>query len=118
MNMFKEQQLQILLDARGKTASEMTHAIAMLGDGEMAHGVIALHDAGRNSGIVQGVGITAVVFTVGIGAYVLIKNAVEEKRTKQALLELTKDKTLTIEMSPDDKAVRLRERRCASVAKV
>ena len=117
MDIIKDYQVQTLLEAGGKAASEMTHDIAILGEGRMADGLIALYDAGRNSGIVQGVGITAVVFTVGIGAYVLIKNAVEEKRTKQALLELTKDKTLTIEMSPDDKKVRLRERRCASAAK-
>lgn len=85
MNYSMNQQISALLDGVSKVASETTHGLARLGNGRMADGLIALWKDGQRNGLIRGAVGTSVVFTIGIGGFVLIKNKMAEIQAKQAI---------------------------------
>ena len=84
----KDLQIQALLDGAGKAGPELTHGLSELGGGKMADGLVELWKAGQHNGAVKGATITTLVFSAAIGGYILIKNAIEDRRIKKALVEI------------------------------
>lgn len=85
MNDIYNPTVQTLLEKTGKPAPVMTNGLAILGDGRMEDGLIALWKNGQMNGVVKGVTGTTIFFTLGIGLFSLVRNKLEEKRTKQAI---------------------------------
>ena len=85
MSNTNNQQVLALLNGAGKPAPEMTKGLSVLGDGNMADGLIALWENGQKNGIVKGTVVTSLVFTAGIGLYALAKNIIAEYQAKQAI---------------------------------
>lgn len=83
----KELQIQALLDGEGKAGPELTHSLSELGGGKMSNGLVELWKAGQHNGVVKGATITTLVFSAAIGGYILIKNAIEDRQMKKALVE-------------------------------
>ena len=81
MNISNDQQVLALLNGVKKTAPEMTRGLATLGKGSMSDGLIALWKSGQKNGIIG----TTMVFTVGIGLYVLVKNKISEQQIKREI---------------------------------
>ena len=54
MNSTNNPQVLALLNGAGKPAPEMTRGLSVLGDGNMADGLIALWKNGQRNGIVKG----------------------------------------------------------------
>lgn len=77
--------VESLLNSVGKTSPEMNQNLKMLGDGYMADGLTALWQAGQHSGIVKGATYSTVVFSLGLAAYVLIKNKVQDVRVAKQI---------------------------------
>ena len=84
----KELQIQALLDGAGKAGPELTHSLSELGGGKMSNGLVELWKAGQHNGVVKGATITTLVFSAAIGGYILIKNAIEDRQMKKALVEI------------------------------
>ena len=84
----KDLQVKALLNGAGKAGPELTHSLSELGGGKMADGLVELWKSGQKSGIVKGATITTLAFSAVIGSYVLIKNAIEDRRMKKALEEI------------------------------
>ena len=84
----REQQIQALLDGAGKAGPELTHGLSELGGGKMSNGLVELWKAGQHNGVVKGATITTLVFSAAIGGYILIKNAIEDRKMKKALAEI------------------------------
>ena len=83
----KELQIENLLDGTGKAGPELTHGLSELGGGKMADGLVALWKSGQKSGMIKGATITTLAFSAVIGGYVLIKNAVKDRKMKRILKE-------------------------------
>lgn len=84
----KNLQIQSLLNGAGKAGSELTHGLSELGGGRMSDGLVNLWKDGQRNGTVKGATIATLTFTVAIGGYILIKNAIEEHQMKKALAEI------------------------------
>lgn len=84
----KDWEVNALLDGAGKSGSELTHGLSKLGKGKMADGLVELWKAGHKSGFVKGAAVTGLAFSVAIGSYILIKHAIEDRRTKNALRKI------------------------------
>lgn len=76
-----------VFDACSQKAPMMTHALSELGNGDMGSGIVALWQAGRNCGFVQGAAVTTVLFAIGIGTCKVISAIKEEQRIKKLLRE-------------------------------
>ena len=76
-----------VFDACSQKAPVMTHALSELGNGDMGNGIMALWQAGRKSGFVQGTALTSVLFVIGIGAYKVASCVKEDRRIKKLLHE-------------------------------
>ena len=85
MELTNNAQVLDLLNGAGKPAPEMTRGLSVLGDGNMADGLVALWEDGQKNGIVRGVAGAALVFTAGIGLYALIKNVIAARKAKQVI---------------------------------
>lgn len=54
----------------------------------MSNGLVELWKAGQHNGVVKGATITTLVFSAAIGGYILIKNAIEDRKMKKVLAEI------------------------------
>lgn len=70
--MEKSELVSQVLEASAGRASDMTHALCSLGDGDMGAGIMALWTAGKKSGIILGASLTSMIFSLGIGIGVLL----------------------------------------------
>ena len=70
--MVKNELVSQVLEACAGRAPDMTHALCSLGGGDMGAGIMALWIAGKKSGIIQGVSLTSMVFSLGIGIGVIL----------------------------------------------
>ena len=91
MNSTNNPQVLALLNGAGKPAPEMTRGLSVLGDGNMADGLIALWKNGQRNGIVKGAVGTSLMFTAGIGLYILAKNKIAERQAKQNIRDTCAD---------------------------
>lgn len=81
-------QISYLLDERvKKSGADFTKTLCDLGDGNMGDGVWKIWTNGAGVGSV----ITAGVFTVGIGAYAIVKSLIKRNRLKRAIKESVND---------------------------
>ena len=79
-----EKQITDLVNQKGKSASQITHAFSFIGNGDMATGIKRMADyfkkegqkIGMVKGAVGGVAISTLIFGMGI----LIKNKIEENK--------------------------------------
>lgn len=85
MNSTNNHQVLSLLTETGKSAPEMTRGIAVLGNGNMEEGLIAIWENGQRNGIVKGTIGASLVFTAAIGIYALVKNTIAEHQAKQII---------------------------------
>lgn len=107
MNYQNNLQVNKLLNTAGKTAPEITHELAQLGNGHMSDGLFALwkdgQQTGRHGGRVEGAVGTAILFSLGIGGYTLIKRKMTEARVKRTIQEAVAQQSS--EVFSEDKAV-------------
>lgn len=53
-------------------APDMTHALCSLGGGDMGRGIITLWNDGQRNGMIKGVSITTIIFSLGMGVGVIL----------------------------------------------
>lgn len=83
------QLLGSLLNSEGNSASDMTHNLSLFGQGDMSTGIENVYEAGKQVGVERGSVVTAIIFAVVFGGYLLVKNAVKDRHIKKALSEAT-----------------------------
>ena len=103
MNYQNNLQVNALLNTAGKTAAEITHELAELGDGHMSTGLFALWKNGQHCGRVEGAIGTTIVLTIGIGTYTLIKSKITEAKVKRAIQDAVAE--YSSEVSSEDNTV-------------
>jgi len=80
-----------VLSASSGDASDMTHALCSLGNGDMGTGVTKLWSTGHKSGLAKGVSITSLVFTTGIGIGLYFLRRYHKEKVSQAEIEGIED---------------------------
>ena len=78
-----------VLATRDSCAPEMTHALSNLGGGDMGTGITALWSAGNRNGMIRGASITSLVFSLGIGAGMLLLQRHYENQLDEIKQETT-----------------------------
>lgn len=85
-----------VMETSAGSAPDMTHALYSLGGGDMGAGIIALWKAGQKDGMIKGVSITTLIFSLGISVGMLLVHRHHEKKinmvgreTADACLEFT-----------------------------
>lgn len=101
MNYQNNLQVNELLNTAGKTAAEITHELAELGDGHMSTGLFSLWKNGQHCGRVEGAVGATIVLTIGIGTYALIKSKITEAKVKRAIQDAVTEHSS--EVSSEDK---------------
>lgn len=100
MSTVSNPQISYLLDEGvKKSGADFTKVLCEIGNGNMGTGVCEVWIDGWNSGQTNGIGIgigigagvTICILSVAIGAYTVIKNAVEVRQTKKAVEELNEE---------------------------
>lgn len=81
-------QITDLIKAKGKSASEMTHALKFIGDGNMQDGITRITDSlmkkGQRNGVIKGAigGVTITLLVVGLIHF--IRDKIKENRSLKA----------------------------------
>lgn len=91
--------LDLILNGAGRAASDLTHDLSVVGNGDMAEGITQIanycigagYEAGEKFGTKKGVGIGLAIATVGLGVHALYKWHIKNVEKRAAMWQRFED---------------------------